>query len=633
MVQINKNNSNDTSEEIPLDVKCSKEGLDDTSITGSSHDGKPKLISIGVKKSEVLLKQYNNIPFRVFFLFTTFLVAYAYSLDATIRRTFITNSTSSFSQHSLLSTVNVIKAVVAAACQPTLARLSDSFGRIEVCIVTIVLYSVGTVIMSQAYDIYRYCGGAVVYQVGYTGMTLVIHVVLADFSNLQWRLFCFYIAGLPYIINTWVSGDVAADSLAQHSWNYSIGIWAFIFPLACLPFLGCMLMMTWNASKTEEWKAIREEEREINKWRSWKDNILVTTFWRIDLIGILFIIIILGFILVPLTIAGGEHDKWKEGYIIAPIVIGFVLIIPLCIWEDKFSKYPALPYELLRDRGVWSALFVALLICLVYEMPNDYMYTVLLVAMRASVKAATRINTVFDFVSTIVGPIVGLIVVRFKRLKAFTIFGVICWIVSMGILFHYRGDNDGIDSQKYLNGVIGGLCLMGFGAGFFTHSAYVSIQLCTNHEYMALVISIYLAIYNVGDAIGAAISGAVWTNTLYKRIVEEFQKAGVDTSLAISAYSSPIMFIEKYTWSTDERIALVVAYNYTQKILCLVGLILCFPLLLNTFFLRDHKLESVQSLETGEIKHGEQNIVVNIDDDDIINTKLRTLFRRSEHTC
>ncbi|CUM68121.1 uncharacterized protein PRCAT00005838001 [Priceomyces carsonii] len=613
---------------MSTDQKC--DSLEGYFADDTSHEAQPKKVSsIGIRKSELLMKQYNHWVFKVTFLFTTFLVAYAYSLDSSIRSTYLATATSSYSQHALLSTVNVIKAVAAAACQPTYARLSDTFGRLELCIVAIIFYSVGTIIMSQAYDIYRYAGGSVLYQIGYTGMILVVHVILAVFSNLDWRLFYYYVAGLPFIINTWVSGNVAASSLQHYSWNYSIGMWAFIFPLSALPFLGCLVVMAWKASKTDEWRSLREEEREINKWRSWKDNLLVDLFWRIDIVGVLLIICILGFILVPLTIAGGVEEKWKHGYVIAPLVIGFVLIVPLVLWEAKFSKYPVLPYALLRDRGVWSALFISLMINLVYMMPNDYMYTVLVVGMRASIKAATRIDSLFDFVATIVGPLVGLAVVKYKRLKGFVIFGVACWIISMGILLHFRGDNDGVDSQKFINGVIGGLCLMGFGAGFFTHGAYVSIQLCTNHEYMAVVISIYLACFNVGMALGSSISGAVWTNTLYSNIVDQFQKAGVDTSLAKLAYASPLSFIVEYKWGSTERIALAIAYSHTQRILCIVGLVLCFPLLFDTFLLRDHKLESVQSLETNEEQCGEQEVVVNKNDDDVITKKLLAFFRYS----
>lgn len=117
------------------------------------------------------------------------------------------------------------------------------------------------------------------------------------------------------------------------------------------------------------------------------------------------------------TIAGDVKNNWKHSYVIVPLVIGFVLIFVLVIWEAKFAMYPVLPYVLLNDRGVWSALIVSLIIDLVYMMPNDYMYTVLVVAMRAIIKAATKIKSLFDFAATILGPLVGLFIVIFKRLK------------------------------------------------------------------------------------------------------------------------------------------------------------------------------------------------------------------------
>lgn len=57
-----------------------------------------------------------------------------------------------------------------AAAQQVYARLSDIFGRLELLIVSILFYVVSTIIESQAYYIQRYAGGAVLYQIGYTGV-------------------------------------------------------------------------------------------------------------------------------------------------------------------------------------------------------------------------------------------------------------------------------------------------------------------------------------------------------------------------------------------------------------------------------------------------------------------------------
>lgn len=72
---------------------------------------------------------------------------------------------------------------------------------------------------------------------------------------------------------------------------------------------------------------------------------------------------------------------------------------------------------------------------------------------------------------------------------------------------------------------------------------------------MAVVISIYLACYHIGMALGSSISG-VWTNKIYPKIVEEFRKANIDTGLAKDAYSSPLEFIVEYKWYTIERMLL-----------------------------------------------------------------------------
>lgn len=596
--------------------------------------------SYGIRKSEILVEQYTQVWFRVLFLFTIFLVSYAYSLDGTLRYTYQVYATASYSQHSLFPVVNIIRSVIGAASQPTYARLSDIFGRLELFIFSIILYAMGTVIESQAYDIYRFAGGAVLYQAGYSGVMLILQVILADFSTLNWRLLCSLIPATPFIINTWVAGDVGASALANYSWNFAIGMWAFIFPLACIPFLGCLIAMHLKARKTPEWRQIREEEKVTNKWRSWKDNILVHLFFKLDVIGILFLICILGFILVPMNIAGGKtgtgeiREAWQEAKIIAPLVIGFVLIFPFILWEYKFTKHPIFPFQLMKDRGVWSALLIAIMINFTWYMPNDFMYTVIVVGLNASVKAAIRITSMYSFVSVITGSLFGLCIVPWnRRVKPFIIFGGMCWIGAMAILFHFRGANDGIESEKYLRGIIGGLCFMGFGAGFFTYPTQVSIQTCTNHEHMAIVIALYLAFYNIGSAFGVCVSGAVWTNTLYGYLLDRFDEFGVDRSLAADVYGNPFKFVADYTWGSPERIAAALAYAQVQRLLCIIGLCLSAVLFLITFITRDHKLESVQSLELAHddegVKDKNGEVVVNNYDNDVIFNKIKSLFTRS----
>ncbi|EGV63875.1 hypothetical protein PSN45_004051 [Yamadazyma tenuis] len=589
--------------------------------------------SMGVRKAEVLNDQYQSYVWRVILFVTVLITAYAYAVEMTVKGTIETYAVASFNQHALKSTVGVVQAVAAAAAQPTYARLSDRFGRLELIIVALVLYVIGSIVQFTSKNVDALSAGTVLYAIGIQGIIVLLQIVLADFSTLNWRLACSFIPALPFIINTWVSGDIVSSLYPAHSWQYGYGIWTFVFPLCCVPLVACFAHMRWLASKTPEWKALKEEGKLINKWKSWSDNIVIDVFWEVDVIGILLIICVFGFILVPFTIAGGVNDTWKKASTIVPLVIGVVLIPVLAFHEMRFAKFPLLPIQLMKDRGVWSAIIVAVFINMLWYLPNEYIYTVLVVGMNASIKAATRISSLYSFVSVIVGPLLGLLVTRVRRLKGFIIFGVLCWVGSFAILYTKRGDPDA--SQSQLNGVIGGLCLMGFGAGFFTYSTQVSISTCTNHEYMAVVISIYLASYNIGSALGSSISGATWTNTMYKNLAKEFEAIGFTNVTAAAAYGDPFTFAINYTWGTPERAAMVRAMAKTQKILCLIALVLSFVLLLDVFFLRDHRLDTVQSLELDHskeegIKSDDGGVIVNNYDDDFLLNRIKSLFKRGE---
>lgn len=629
--------------------------------------------SFGVRKSEILCAQYTG-PFWIgLAYFTVFLVAYTYGLDGTVRYILQTNAQSSYSQHSLLSTVNVIKTVVAAASQPTYARMSDTFGRIELVVVSVIFYAVGTVISSQAFDVQRFAGGSVLYQIGYSGIILMLEVFLADLSNLNWRLFASFVPALPFIINTWVGGDVIADFNRKYSWNFGIGMWAFIFPLACVPFLVCLIHMRILAGSTPEWIQVCQEEEDYRiennrfyrayveksanyatmrfykrwpakiwgttKWVCWE---LTDLFWILDVVGILFIICVFGFILVPFTLAGGQQSTWQKASTIVPLVIGVVLIPFFIIWEMKFAKFPIVPFKLLKDRGVWASLIIAMLVNLIWTLPNDYMYTVLVVGMNTSDKAASRITSLYSFVSVVVGPLLGFVLVLVRRTKPFIVFGCATWFLATGLLFHYRGSNDGFNAERIKDGIIGAFCVMGFGAGFFTYTTQLSIQTCTNHEYMAVVLSLYLATYNIGSAIGNSISGAIWTQLMYDTIVDKMQDLGVDTSMASTAYANPIGWYVEHAWGSAPRRAVAMAYAQIQRKMCIAAICLCVPLLVAALLLRNHKLLSVQSLDEadGEVvgEKGNNNedkdiiVVNNYDDDPFVKFFMKTIpsfFKRS----
>ncbi|CDO92670.1 unnamed protein product [Kluyveromyces dobzhanskii CBS 2104] len=576
----------DHSEKISGDAGMQKEYEQATTVMDSMNQTK----SLVIRKAEMMATQYNKWYLQVLFVVCAFVCAYGYSLDSNIRYTYMTYATNSYNTHSLLSTISIINLMIAAVAQLFFAGLSDVFGRLRLLIVALLFYVTGTVIQSQAYDIQRYAAGSVFYNVGVVGVMLQVSLFLADNSTLKWRLLYSFVPAWPAIINVWVSGNIVQAANPLENWSWGIAMWAFILPLCCVPLICCVIHMRWKASKTAEWKEL-ETEMTFYQQHGFVHT-AVQLFWKTDIVGLLLLTAAMGCILVPLTIAGGISSQWKTGKIIAPIVLGGFLVPLTIYWESRWAKVPFAPFALLKDRGIWAPLGIMFLICFIYQMAAGYLYTILLVSMNQSALSATRIINLYSFVAGVYSPIFGFIVARTGKLKFFMVFGCCLYFVVMGLFYRYRGGS-GAES-----GIIGAMIVWGISSCMYTYPVTTSAQSVTTHENMASVTAMLLTIFRIGGAVGASVSGAVWTNLLYPKLLENFG----DAELAISAYGSPLTFIVSHPWNSPIRNAMVDAYRHVQKYEVLVGLIFVVPMLFLTFCLRDPELTNDygQKLDQGQ---------------------------------
>ncbi|CCH46887.1 Siderophore iron transporter [Wickerhamomyces ciferrii] len=569
--------------------KDDEEDIDDSILDSYAHTK-----SIVIKKTEILFKQCDSKLQKAILFFSCFLIGYGYGLDSNIRYVYTGYASSDYGQHSLIATVGVINAVVGAASQMALARLSDVFGRLEILIASVVLYAAGTVIQSQAYDIQRFCAGSIFYNLGYVGVILIVTIIISDFSSLRWRTFYKCSVTLPFVINTWISGDVSSAVGPDKNWSWGIGMWAIIFPVASLPLIFVILHMRLKAGKTPEWKALKRQKTHYQSKGLW--SFLKELYWRTDITGILILTVMLGCILVPLTLAGGAKSKWAKGEIIGPLVLGVVLIPIFGLYESYIARYPLAAYKLVKDRGVWSAMCIQFLLYFIGTMYKGYLYTVLIIAMNQSVKSATRINILPSFVSVVGTPFFGVVVAYVRRLKMFILSGISLYMVGLGLMYHFRG------YEYSKNGVIGGLVVIGLGMCLYTGSVSLTVQASTSHEHMASVISLLLTVFRIGSAVASAVSGAVWTNLLPGRLEKDFEQYG-NATLAKFAYKSPYKFVKEYKYGSDIRNSLIESYRYIQKMEVLIALVFCAVMLGCAFALRDPELTDEQA--QNDLKDGE----------------------------
>lgn len=135
-------------------------------------------------------------------------------------------------------------------------------------------------------------------------------------------------------------------------------MFGIIFPVVAVPLFLTLIAAEVRANRSGLLAGIPSPVRSLTKGHLWLDF-----FWQIDAVGLLIIAAIFAFILVPLTLAGGNGSQWSTPNIIVPLVIGVVICIPaFVVWELKFARHPVMPFRILRDRQVIAALSVALLL-------------------------------------------------------------------------------------------------------------------------------------------------------------------------------------------------------------------------------------------------------------------------------
>lgn len=399
-------------------------------------------------------------------------------------------------------------------------------------------------------------------------------------------------ANYSFIIITWIAGNVSSSVGPVEHWSWGIGMWAFIFPLANIPFLLCLGYMWFKARQLDEWKGLAGFKRRILKEQG-VGKFLVDLFWDLDIVGAVLMVVCLGCILVPLTLAGGVHSKWQNYQIYVPIIIGGVLIPVFIIWEKYFSENPIAPMLFFTNRGIWCPLAISFLFMFIDMTVQEYLYTVLVVAVNQSVTSATRITSLPSFVGEIVGLLYGLFTVEIRRLKPFLVFGTLMWMLALGLMYYYRGGS----SSKA--GIIAAQCVMGFGTGFFSYPITVVMQSNVKHEHLAVVTGLGYALYRIGGAVGSSVGGAIWSQLLYKELLKRLG----DSTEAALCFNDPFTYILDQPWGTAVRNEIVMAYRHVQRILILVGLVFCAPLILLAILTKDRKLSKEISLEH---EHGEE---------------------------
>ena len=227
-----------------------------------------------------------------------------------------------------------------------------------------------------------------------------------------------------------------------------------------------------------------------------------------------------------------------------------------------------------------------------YTSIQPYFYSYLQVVQNESITAAGHVTQTFTFTSTVAAVLIGVVIRYTHHYKYYITAGSAIYLLGVGLMIRYRVEGS-TTSQ-----IVGTQIAVGIGGGLINVPAQLGVQASVAHTDVAAATALFLAIVEVGGAVGSAISGAVWTANIPSKLEQYLPpSAKADATLIFGN----LTLAESYTLGSPERIAIDRSYQETMNILLIISVCLAVPLLPLSLIMRNYKLDQVST--DGPPKH------------------------------
>ncbi|KAL2020318.1 hypothetical protein VTK56DRAFT_8546 [Thermocarpiscus australiensis] len=383
-----------------------------------------------------------------------------------------------------------------AVCQPFIAALSDIFGRKEMLIVSMLFFTLGTVLCAPvAKNFTVFFVGRSVQGIGGGGIITMGQVIFADIVPLRQRPKYF-----SFVLAAWALGSVIGPLIGGLFVEHVIWAWCFYinFPFCALGLLLVPIYVKLTTEKTS----------------------LVSKLCRVDWIGGFLFISSMTSFLVGISWAGIQFE-WSSVQAITPIVVGVVGVIIAILWEWFCASEPFLRPSLFCSTSAIATYACALfqgfiLFCALYYIP--FYFTA--IKFEKPTQSGLDIFPVTCFL--LPGSIViSLATTRIGRYRWAIWSGWVITSVGCGLLALFDKD-----TKTPVWAVI--LAIFGIGHGMLLTSVNVGIQAVSRVEDAGRAAAMYAFMRTLGMSIGVAIGGTVFQNLMGNKLT----KLGLPASIA-----------------------------------------------------------------------------------------------------
>lgn len=219
-----------------------------------------------------------------------------------------------------------------------------------------------------------------------------------------------------------------------------------------------------------------------------------------------------------------------------------------------------------------------------YFSVQPYLYSYLQVVQGYDVATAGRVTQTFAFTSTIAAFCVSILIKYTRRYRKFVTLGCVIYISGLLLMMLYRKEGSSFAQ------ILGTQIVVGAGGGLLNVPVQLGVQASASHQEVAAATAMFLTSMEMGGAVGAAISGAVWTHSIPRRLNRYLPQ---ETKSEAEEIFGKLTKALSYPFGSPTRIAINRAYQETMNRLLVLAIVVTIPLIPLSLLMVNYRLDKV----------------------------------------
>ncbi|KAJ2817311.1 hypothetical protein IWW50_006213, partial [Coemansia erecta] len=406
-------------------------------------------------------------------------------LDQSILSSALPAITNQFGELSSITWVTAAYMLTLISLQSIFSKVSEIFGRLQVLIVSLVVFCVGSAICGAAANMNMLIAGRAVAGCGACGLSTMVQLILIDLLPLRKR--ATYMGFMSFMSTLGVvSGPIIGGAIADHwlwRWCFYINI-----PICAVIALACLVTIRLSPPTGTV-----------------KDKLA-----RIDFTGAFFLLS--GLVLLVLVLNwGGKNYKWNSAPIIVTLVLSLLLLAVFIYIESKHARDPIIPMRMFTSPSLTPTLIAQFFLGAGIMFTVMYLPVYFTVVHRASstVVGLYMLPYLIGMMATAL--VIGPVVTRFNIYRPYIWIGLAIMTVTAGLLNIIRAD-----TRLVVVLVLTGF--FGLGAGIGMMPLMVATHASCEPRDTGTASTLALFMRNAGSIVGIAIVGSIFNNTLINKL-------------------------------------------------------------------------------------------------------------------